>query len=246
MSLQFRDNDVVWDIVRCFAQVQADDISCPSLIHQCCNPIIEGHQIHQARFALSYLSLLPPSVGFLFVFEFVQELLVHPCRPPGGFIPWYSTKQIPEEAEVCSPEVQGSELAAHPPRCSKDLERHHFVVPAVKAALELHIPHQPLLVGENKVQHSTSPCCLLCHLEKEVIIGVPEEDYETHSTFLQEQHQDRSLSEEFLALCLAQTSISSHLLANSLHVCPGNPHIFSRLNFVKTHDHREYYPDYQE
>ncbi|KAK4832092.1 hypothetical protein QYF61_020707 [Mycteria americana] len=113
MSLQFRDKDVMWDSVKCFAQVRVDD----------------------------------------------------------GFIPWYSTKQIPEEVKVCSPEVQGSELALHPPQCPKDLELHHFMVTAAKAALELHIAHQPLLVGENKVQHSTSPHWLLYHLEKEVIIN---------------------------------------------------------------------------
>jgi len=72
-----------------------------------------------------------------------------------GFVPWYSTKHIPEEAKVCSPEIQGSELALRP-RCPKDPELHHFMVTAAKAALELHIPHQPLLVGENKVQHSPS------------------------------------------------------------------------------------------
>ncbi|KAK4824261.1 hypothetical protein QYF61_012527 [Mycteria americana] len=86
-----------------------------------------------------------------------------------GSILRYSTKQIPEEAKVCSPEVQGSELAVHPPWCPKDLELHCFMVTVAKAALELHIPHQPLLVGQNKVQHSTSPHWLLCHLEKEVI-----------------------------------------------------------------------------
>ncbi|KAK4822002.1 hypothetical protein QYF61_006616 [Mycteria americana] len=82
---------------------------------------------------------------------------------------------IPEEAKVCSPEVQGSELAVRPPQCPKDLELNHFTVTAAKAALELHIPHQPLLVGENKVQHSTSPRWLLCHLEKEVIINTFQE-----------------------------------------------------------------------
>ncbi|KAK4813670.1 hypothetical protein QYF61_017637, partial [Mycteria americana] len=92
-----------------------------------------------------------------------------------GFIPWYCTKQIPEETKVFSPEVQGSELAVRPPRCPKDLELHHFMVTAAKAALGLHIPHQPLLVGENKVQHSTSPHWLPCHLEKEVIINTFQE-----------------------------------------------------------------------
>jgi len=36
MSLQFRDKDVARDSVKCFAPVQVDDISCSSLIHQCC------------------------------------------------------------------------------------------------------------------------------------------------------------------------------------------------------------------
>jgi len=92
-----------------------------------------------------------------------------------GFILWYSTEQIPGEAKVCSPEVQGRELAVCPPRCPKDLELHHLMVTADKAALEHHIPHQLLLVGQNKVQHSTSPHGLLYHLEKEVIINAFQE-----------------------------------------------------------------------
>ena len=63
----------------------------------------------------------------------------------------------------------------HPPCCPKDLELYHFMVTAAKAALGLHIPHQPLLAGENKVQHSTSPHWLLYHLEKEVIINALQE-----------------------------------------------------------------------
>jgi len=65
-----------------------------------------------------------------------------------GFIPWYSTEQVPK---VCSPEVQDSEFAVRPPLCPKDLELHYFMVTAAKAALELHIPHQSLLVGKKKV-----------------------------------------------------------------------------------------------
>ena len=53
MSLRFRDKDVVQDSIKCFAQVQVDDISCSSLIHQHRNPVIKGHQICQAGFALS-------------------------------------------------------------------------------------------------------------------------------------------------------------------------------------------------
>lgn len=50
VSLQFRGKNVMLDTVKCFAQVQGDDTSCSSLIHQHCNPII-GHQIYQAPFA---------------------------------------------------------------------------------------------------------------------------------------------------------------------------------------------------
>lgn len=46
---------------------------------------------------------------------------------------------------------------------------------AAKAALERHVPRQPLLVGENKAQQRASPCWLLCHLEKEVIINTLQE-----------------------------------------------------------------------
>ena len=64
MSFQCGDKDVVRDSVKCFAQVQAGDISCSaqvqagdvscsSLIHQRSNPIIDSHEICQARFALS-------------------------------------------------------------------------------------------------------------------------------------------------------------------------------------------------
>lgn len=31
------------------------------------------------------VTLLLPTVGFLFVLDFVQDLLGHPCRPPGVF-----------------------------------------------------------------------------------------------------------------------------------------------------------------
>ncbi|KAJ7410452.1 hypothetical protein BTVI_53284 [Pitangus sulphuratus] len=48
------------------------------------------------------------------------------------------SKQIPEEAKVCSPEVQGNELAVHPPSCPKDLELYHFMVTAAQTALECH------------------------------------------------------------------------------------------------------------
>lgn len=60
------------------------------------------------------------------------------------------TKQVPEEAQVYSPEVQGSELAVCPPHWPEDLVLLHLMIAAAQAALELHMPHQPLLVDENK------------------------------------------------------------------------------------------------
>lgn len=43
------------------------------------------------------------------------------------------------------------------------------MVTVAQTAIGLPIPHQPLPVGENKVQDSTFSCWLLCHLEKEVV-----------------------------------------------------------------------------
>ncbi|KAK4824031.1 hypothetical protein QYF61_009622 [Mycteria americana] len=98
-------------------------------------------------------------------------------RDKDGCIPWYPTKQIPEQAKACSPEVQGIELAVRPPWCPKDIELHHFMVTTAKAALEIHFPHQPLFVGENTLQNSMSPRWLLYHLEKEVIINTFQEPH---------------------------------------------------------------------
>ena len=49
------------------------------------------------------------------------------------------------------------------------------MVTEAKAALELHIPHQPLLMDEIKVQYNTSPHWLPYHLEKEVSINAVQE-----------------------------------------------------------------------
>lgn len=72
-------------------------------------------------FVPGYPSLLLPSIGFLLVFEFDQELL-HPCRPPGDF----ASHPLCWDASFLSLEV----------------------IAADKAAFELHIPHNPLLVHE--------------------------------------------------------------------------------------------------
>jgi len=48
LSFQFRDKDVVLDLVKGVAQFQVDDISCPSFAHQCHHSIIEDQQLGQA------------------------------------------------------------------------------------------------------------------------------------------------------------------------------------------------------
>lgn len=89
-----------------------------------------------------------------------------------GFTPWYSTKQIPEEAKAYSPEVQGSELAECRFCCPKDLELHNFMITEAKAALEIYVSDHSPCIGENTVQHSSSPHLVLCLLENEVIMNV--------------------------------------------------------------------------
>lgn len=50
-----------------------------------------------------------------------------------------------------------------------------FVVTVAKAALELHISHQMLLLVKTRSNISTSPHCLLYHLGKEVIISTSQD-----------------------------------------------------------------------
>ena len=45
------------DSVEWLALVQVDDVNCPPFVHQCCNPIIEGYQVGQARFVLGEANL---------------------------------------------------------------------------------------------------------------------------------------------------------------------------------------------
>lgn len=86
-------------------------------------------------------------------------------------MPWDSTAKILEKAKVCTPAAQGSELSACSPHCPEDPQLHCLIVAVAKAALEHCIPHQLLTVGEHRVQHGTSPCWLLSHLGKKVVIG---------------------------------------------------------------------------
>ena len=63
-----------------------------------------------------------------------------------------------------------NELAVGLPHCPKDLGLHHFTAAAAKAVLQIHVPPKALFVGKNEILHSISPCWILYHLEKEVII----------------------------------------------------------------------------
>ena len=78
--------------------------------------------------------------------------------------------QISEEAKVCSPVNLLCALLA-----SLRILNSTLMVTATKAALDLHSSHESLLVGENEIQHSSSPHWLLSHLEKEVIINAFQE-----------------------------------------------------------------------
>ncbi|KAK4828649.1 hypothetical protein QYF61_000297 [Mycteria americana] len=91
------------------------------------------------------------------------------CPIIQGLIPWDSFKQIFEEDKVCSPEVLGCELAFHAPPCPQEPELHHLMVTAAKAAFDLHIPSEPIVVGEYEIQQSTPSHWLFYHLEEEVI-----------------------------------------------------------------------------
>lgn len=53
MAFQFKDRDIVWDCAERFAHVHVGDVSLPSLVHQCCNPMIEGHKQALHSYCLS-------------------------------------------------------------------------------------------------------------------------------------------------------------------------------------------------
>ena len=86
-------------------------------------------------------------------------------------IPWDFSKQIPEEATVCSPEVQGCDLTFCPAPSSQDPELHHLTVTITKVPFDLHILSEAFLICEYEVQQSTSPHWLLFHLCQEIIIN---------------------------------------------------------------------------
>ena len=103
-----------------------------------------------------------------------EVILEHPAAFLGPsclrcLMPGDSSKQTLEEARVCCPEGRGCEPT--PPRPQHPQLR-HVVVAGAQAAFELHIPKEPkLLVGEEELQRSPSPCWLLCHLEEAIVIN---------------------------------------------------------------------------
>ncbi|GAB0184060.1 hypothetical protein GRJ2_000871300 [Grus japonensis] len=92
-----------------------------------------------------------------------------------GLIPWDSSKQVFEKTKAFSPEVQGYELAFHPPSWPQDPELQHLMVTAAKAAFDLHVLSELLLAVEYEVQQSTTPHWLLYQLEEKVIINALQE-----------------------------------------------------------------------
>lgn len=56
----------------------------------------------------------------------------------------FTSQQIPELDQICSPEAQGSKLAVCSLFFPKDAELYYFMSTAAKAVLELHILHQLL------------------------------------------------------------------------------------------------------
>lgn len=72
---------------------------------------------------------------------------------------------------MCPPDVQVSEPAVHLLAGLRILMSTFSW--SAKAALETHVPHQPLLVGKNNVQHSNSPCLPLHDSEKHVFQESP-------------------------------------------------------------------------
>lgn len=78
-----------------------------------------------------------------------------PLFPAGPY-----PKQILGEAQVCSPQVQGCELAFVAPPCSWDPNLLHFVVTTAKIAFILHIPNEPLVAGGHEVLSLLVPLSL--------------------------------------------------------------------------------------
>lgn len=77
------------------------------------------------------------SIEYLQLFHiFCHKVL---ASSPQGHIPWDSSKQD----RVCSPEVQGCDLAFHPPPSPQDPELHNLTDTTAKADFDLHILNKP-------------------------------------------------------------------------------------------------------
>lgn len=79
-------------------------------------------------------------------------MLTSSQRPPYLLTPSPrdSSKQVPEETSVGSPEVQGSNPTFYLASSTLDLELHHLVVTTTQGAPNLYFLNMSFLVSENK------------------------------------------------------------------------------------------------
>lgn len=168
--------------------------SLPNLILVCSDIV--------SLFLPHHLSLLPPSVYFLVMPVF--ELLVH-LWSPGIFarLPLYwdalllSLQEVVLDSDFTRPFFLPSRALSYSTQPSRILKSpkaallktevlsllrsslltlvlHHFMVTAAKTDVDLQI-HNEHLLGENKIQHGTSPHWLLYSLSTEFNINTYEE-----------------------------------------------------------------------
>jgi len=83
-------------VVKFFAQVHIDEVSCCSLINEYCNTIVEGHQISQVRFALSeaMLAVINHLLIFHVPLHIFQKDLLQDLAGNRGDIDWPVVPQV--------------------------------------------------------------------------------------------------------------------------------------------------------
>lgn len=81
------------------------------------------------------------------------------------------SKQIPEQATVCSPWIESCDPALCLVPSSQDPELHHFMVYAVKTTSNLHILNQFFFVCKYEVWQSIYPCWLFSHQSSSYLLG---------------------------------------------------------------------------
>lgn len=101
-SLQFKDNDVMRDSVKHFAQVQLDNIHCFSLT-QCCHPVKGGHQICQVQFAISEAML---TVSSHVCFPCTFAALRRNARKNNPRKQWVNAGETEGNTTLCLPQPQ--------------------------------------------------------------------------------------------------------------------------------------------